>query len=95
MPHEGEAGVEGVVALGVFVDLGGHGADDGEIVGGGSAFKSTAQRFKGEGGDRNDVVGPGSYSQEESAISRKSAAASGKVSSAFASTTLRDGFLGA
>ena len=33
MPHEGEAGVEGVVALGVFVDLGGHGADDGEIVG--------------------------------------------------------------
>ena len=68
---------------------------DGEIVGGGSAFKSTAQRFKGEGGDRNDVVGPGSYSQEESAISRKSAAASGKVSSAFASTTLRDGFLGA
>ena len=33
MPHEGEAGVEGIVALGVFVDLGGHGADDGEIVG--------------------------------------------------------------
>jgi len=68
---------------------------DGEIVGGGSAFKSTQQRFKKESADHNAVVGPGSYSQEESSISRKSASAVGKVSSAFASTTLRDGFLGA
>lgn len=33
MPHEGEAGVEGAVTSGVFVDLGGHGADEDEIVG--------------------------------------------------------------
>ena len=33
MAHEGKAGVEGVVALRVLVDLGGHAADDREVVG--------------------------------------------------------------
>ena len=65
------------------------------VLGGDSAFKSAEQRFK------NDVqaqatshIGPGHYHNEVNTINAKLAPDIGKVSSAFASTTLRDGFLG-
>eukprot|EP00964_Phaeocystis_antarctica_P036552 scaffold20882_cov71-Phaeocystis_antarctica.AAC.2 len=63
------------------------------VLGGQSAFKSGGQRFKKT--DTSDAhIGPGSYSTEANSITAKASADVGKVSSAFASTTLRDGFLG-
>ena len=63
------------------------------VLGGQSAFKSGGSRFKKT--DTSDShIGPGSYSTEANSITAKASADVGKVSSAFASTTLRDGFLG-
>ena len=60
------------------------------VLGGQSAFKSGGQRFKKT--DTSDAhIGPGSYSTEANSITAKASADVGKVSSAFASTTLRDG----
>merc|ERR1719291_1296596 len=64
------------------------------VQGGDSAFKSKDGRFKQEMKPELAHVGPGTYQQENQTISRASAVNVGKVSSAFASTTLRDGFLG-
>ena len=59
-------------------------------------FRNADERFKKDiSAERAALVGPGSYDQEGGAIGRKSTAIKGKVSSAFASTSLRDGFLGA
>ena len=65
------------------------------VLGGQSAFKNGEQRFKKDAAmEAQAHVGPGSYTNEEKTIGKKIAADTGKVSSAFASTTLRDGFLG-
>jgi len=71
-----------------------HVVDAGRVTGGESAFKSKDSRFKASKTDELAHVGPGTYTQEDATISRKASASVGKVSSAFASTTLRDGFLG-
>ena len=65
------------------------------VLGGDSAFKNGETRFKKDAAaDAMSHVGPGSYTYENNTISAKLAPDVGKVSSAFASTTLRDGFLG-
>jgi len=65
------------------------------VLGGQSAFKSAEQRFKKDVAlEAQAHVGPGSYTNTQNTISNKIAPEAGKVSSAFASTTLRDGFLG-
>jgi len=70
------------------------------VLGGQSAFKSGGQRFKQDAAlEAQGHIGPGSYSIENSttqkpSITAKANADMGKISSAFASTTLRDGFLG-
>ena len=56
-------------------------------------LKSGAQRFKKTDAAESHI-GPGTYSVEADTITAKASADVGKVSSAFASTTLRDGFLG-
>ena len=63
------------------------------VLGGQSAFKSGGSRFKKDK-TSDSHIGPGSYSIESDTITAKASADLGKVSSAFASTTLRDGFLG-
>jgi len=63
------------------------------VLGGQSAFKSGGSRFKKDN-TSDSHIGPGSYSIESDTITAKASADLGKVSSAFASTTLRDGFLG-
>ena len=63
------------------------------VLGGQSSFKSGAQRFKKTDAAESHI-GPGTYSVEADTITAKASADVGKVSSAFASTTLRDGFLG-
>ena len=63
------------------------------VLGGQSSFKSGAQRFKTTDTSESHI-GPGTYSVEADTITAKASADVGKVSSAFASTTLRDGFLG-
>ena len=66
------------------------------VLGGQSAFKNAEQRFKKDVAlEAQAHVGPGSYTNESNTITSKVNANAGKVSSAFASTTLRDGFLGA
>ena len=54
-----------------------------------SAFKGGGQRFKTD--TSGSHIGPGSYSYSNNTITAKASADVGKVSSAFASTTLRDG----
>ena len=57
-----------------------------------SAFKGGGQRFKTD--TSGSHIGPGSYNTySNNTITAKASADVGKVSSAFASTTLRDGFL--
>jgi len=65
------------------------------VLGGQSAFKSGGQRFKKDSAlEAQAHIGPGSYSIENNTITSKANSEVGKISSAFASTTLRDGFLG-
>ena len=65
------------------------------VLGGSSAFKSGGLRFKKDAAlETQSHIGPGSYSIENNTITAKANSDLGKVSSAFASTTLRDGFLG-
>ena len=65
------------------------------VLGGDSAFKNAEQRFKKDTQAQAQAhVGPGSYHNEVNTINARLAPDTGKVSSAFASTTLRDGFLG-
>lgn len=60
--------------------------------GGDSMFRSKDLRFKHDEtvSASGEAVGPGTYTQEDHTITRKTASNSGKISSAFASNTLRD-----
>jgi hypothetical protein len=65
------------------------------VLGGQSAFKSGGSRFKRDSAvEAAAHIGPGSYTFENNTITSEVNANQGKVSSSFASMTLRDGFLG-
>ena len=65
------------------------------VLGGQSAFKSGGSRFKRDSAlEAAAHIGPGSYKFENNTITSQVNADQGKVSSSFASMTLRDGFLG-
>ena len=67
-----------------------------KITGGDSMFKNNDDRFKKSlEAEQLAHVGPGSYAQGDMTLSQSVGMNSGKVSSAFASTTLRDGGFGA
>jgi len=66
-----------------------------QVVGGVSAFQNKDARFKKEPANKEqDAVGPGTYTQDNLTIASKSKQSTDKTSSAFASGTLRDVFLG-
>jgi len=64
------------------------------VAGGDSMFRNKEQRFKkSQELEQQAHVGPGSYQQNDHTVESQFNANVGKVSSAFASTTLRDSFV--
>jgi len=64
------------------------------IVGGESMFRSKDPRFRKNADlDQQAHVGPGSYMQTDNTVEKSFNSNVGKISSAFASTVLRDGFV--
>ena len=64
------------------------------VAGGDSMFRNKDMRFRKSAElEQQAHVGPGSYQQQDNTVEKFSNANVGKVSSAFASTTLRDSFV--